>query len=116
MYASVAWPLIRAARIEADGEAIVDGPVRRTWGEVHARVSGLGAGLEQLGVARGDRVAVLAHNSANHLEAWLGLPAHGRVINDLNLRLAPPELAFMVDDCECVALLVTTTTSRSVAS
>ena len=40
------------------------------------------------------------------MEAWLGLPAHGRVINDLNLRLAVPELAFMIDDCECVALLV----------
>ena len=78
MYATVAWPLRRAARIEADGEAIVDGPVRRTWGEVHDRLSGLATGLERLGVARGDRVAVLAHNSGKHLEAWLGLPAHGR--------------------------------------
>ena len=51
-------------------------------------------------------MAVLAHNSANHLEAWLALPAHGWVINDLNLRLAASELAFMVDDSECTALLV----------
>ena len=106
MNATLAWPLRRAARIEADGEAIVDGPVRRTWREVHDRLCALATGLEQLGVAKGDRVAVLAHNSGDHLEAWLGLPAHGRVINDLNLRLALPELAFMVDDCECAALLV----------
>jgi len=106
MYASVAWPLQRAARIMSAGEAIVDGPVRRTWAEVYSRLSRLGDGLERLGIAHGDRVAVLAHNSGDHLEAWLGLPAQGRVINDLNLRLAAPELAFMVDDCECAALLI----------
>lgn len=105
MYQTVAWPLRRAAQIRRDGEAIVDGPVRRTWAEVHDRLSRLASGLDRLDIAPGDRVAVLAHNSGSHLEAWLGLPAHGRVINDLNLRLAQPELAFMIDDCECVALL-----------
>ena len=105
MYQTVAWPLRRAAQIRPDGEAIVDGPVRRTWAEVHDRLARLASGLDRLYIAPGDRVAVLAHNSGNHLEAWLGLPAHGRVINDLNLRLAAPELAFMIDDCECVALL-----------
>jgi long-chain acyl-CoA synthetase len=106
MYATVAWPLARAARIRADEEAIVDGPVRRTWAQVHDRLSRLSDGLGRLGVAQGDRVAVLAYNSGQHLEAWLGLPAHARVINDLNFRLAAPELAFLVDDCECAALLV----------
>ena len=106
MDATVAWPLRRAARVRPDGEALVDGATRRTWADVHRRLSRLAAGLDDLGIAKGDRVAVLAHNSANHLEAWLGLPAHGRVINDLNLRLAASELAFMVDDCECTALLV----------
>ncbi|MGA2924819.1 MAG: long-chain-fatty-acid--CoA ligase [Solirubrobacteraceae bacterium] len=106
MDATVAWPLRRAARIMPDGEAVIDGAIRRSWAEVHDRVSRLGSGLERLGVGTGERVAVLANTTADHLEAWLGVPAHGRVINDLNLRLAAPELAFMVDDCECVALLV----------
>ena len=106
MDATVAWPLRRAARILPDGEALVDGATRRSWAEVHDRVSRVGTGLDGLGIAKGERVAVLAHNSANHLEAWLGLPAYGRVINDLNLRLAETELAFMVDDCDCTALLV----------
>ena len=106
MDATVAWPLRRAARVLPHGEALVDGATRRSWADVHRRLSCLAAGLDDLGIARGDRVAVLAHNSANHLEAWLGLPAHGRVINDLNLRLATSELAFMVDDCECTTLLV----------
>jgi acyl-CoA synthetase (AMP-forming)/AMP-acid ligase II len=105
MYQTLAWPLRRAAQIRPDGEAIVDGPVRRTWDEVHDRLARLASGLDRLYIAPGDRVGVLAHNSGNHLEAWLGLPAHRRVINDLNLRLTAPELAFMIDDCECVALL-----------
>jgi acyl-CoA synthetase (AMP-forming)/AMP-acid ligase II len=106
MYGTLAWPLQRAARLRPEGEALVDGPVRRTWSEVLDRIARLGSGLGRLDIGVGERVAVLAHNSAPHLEAWLGLPAHGRVINDLNLRLAVPELAFMIDDCECVALLV----------
>jgi long-chain acyl-CoA synthetase len=106
VYGTLAWPLQHAARINADGEAIVDGPLRLTWGDVHARLGALGASLERLGIPSGAVVGVLAHNSGPHLEAWLGIPAHGRVINDLNLRLTVAEQQFMIEDCEPVALVV----------
>jgi long-chain acyl-CoA synthetase len=106
MYGTVAWPLIHTAQLQPDREAVVDGDIRRTYAELHDRVARLGSGLDSQGIGRGAVVSVLAHNSAAHLEAWLGLPAHGRVINDLNVRLASAELAFMVDDCQAVALIV----------
>src|SRR5512132_1843647 len=105
MDGTLAWPIVRAARTNPGGEAVVDGDVRLPWRDVHRRVAALGSGLESQGIAPGDRVAVLAHNSLPHLEAWLGLPAHGRVITDLNLRLALAEQAFMVDDSESVAIM-----------
>jgi acyl-CoA synthetase (AMP-forming)/AMP-acid ligase II len=82
MYGTLARPFQRAARLKAGGEATVDGLVRRTWGDVHARLGALGASLERLGIPSGEVVGILAHNSGAHLEAWLGIPAHGRVINE----------------------------------
>jgi long-chain acyl-CoA synthetase len=106
MHGTTAWPLIRAARIWPDDEAIVDGATRVTYGELYARVAALGGGLDRCGIEAGEVVSVLADNSASHLEAWLGVPSHGRVINDLNVRLAEAELGFMIDDCGAVALIV----------
>jgi long-chain acyl-CoA synthetase len=106
MYGTVAWPLIRAARLNPEREAVVDGDRRLTYAELHARVAALGGNLERAGIRAGEVVSVLTHNSLEHLEAWLGLPAHGRVVNDLNTRLAAAEQAFMVDDCAAVALAV----------
>ena len=106
MDGTVAWPVERAARTNGEAEAAVDGSTRLTWRQLRARLVSLGGGLARHEIAIGDRVGVLAHNSLIHLEAWLGLPAQGRVINDLNLRLSAAEQAFMVDDCETRALIV----------
>jgi long-chain acyl-CoA synthetase len=106
MYGTVAWPLARSARLYSDREAVVDGNRRLTYAELQRRVAGVGTALDRMEIPPGKIVSVLAYNSLPHLEAWLGLPAHGRVINDLNTRLAAAEQAFMVDDCEATALIV----------
>lgn len=49
---------------------------------------------------------MLSLNSHRHLECWLGVPRVGLVLNELNTRLAPAELAFIVDDSEARALVV----------
>jgi long-chain acyl-CoA synthetase len=103
---SLAWPLQHAARVHADRVAVIDGHRSITYAELDERVRRLGAGLARLDLPRGAFVGVLAGNSAAHLECWLALPAFGRVINDLNHRLAPAELAFMVDDSQTRALVV----------
>jgi long-chain acyl-CoA synthetase len=51
-----------------------------------------------LGLADGDRVAGLALNSFRHLEAWFAIPTANLIFNDLNFRLALPELEFIVND------------------
>jgi acyl-CoA synthetase (AMP-forming)/AMP-acid ligase II len=85
--------------------AVIDGERRLTYRELGERVSRLGGALDRLGLARGAFVGVLAGNITAHLESWLAVPAHGRVINSLNHRLAPDELAFMVDDSETRVLV-----------
>jgi long-chain acyl-CoA synthetase len=106
MHGTLAWPLEHAARPHGDRLAVIDGSRRLTYRELHDRVRRLGAGLETLGLAPGAVVGALLGNSLEHLEAWLAVPAHGRVLNTLNTRLAVPELVFMLDDCGTEVLVV----------
>ena len=81
----------------AENEAVVDGDFRATWSEHSARVSRLCHGLaNQLGVESADRFAVLALNSHEYFELWHAAFMGAGVINPLNLRLAPKELAYIV--------------------
>ena len=55
---------------------------------------------EHLGVEKGDRVSILAHNSVVYLDLLYGLAKIGAIFAPLNWRLAAPELAYIVNDCE----------------
>ena len=103
---TLAWPIRRAVKVHGDREAIVDGPTRMTYAEWGAKVLGLGTGLRTLGLTDGDIVAVSALNTWRHLTCWVGVPASGLVINDLNYRLAPAELEFIMKDSGATAMVV----------
>jgi long-chain acyl-CoA synthetase len=102
----LSWPLAHAARMRGAALAVSDAQRTVTYSELARRVGGLGASLESLGSAAGARVGVLAANSLAHVECFLGIPAFGRVIVDLNFRLAEDELVFLSDDAG-IELLVT---------
>jgi long-chain acyl-CoA synthetase len=104
--ANVAVALSHTARVRPRAEAVVDGAVRFDYATLEARVAGLGGGLLGLGLGIGDVVGVLSLNSHRHLECWLGVPRVGLVLNELNTRLAAPELAFILEDSESRALVV----------
>jgi long-chain acyl-CoA synthetase len=94
----LSWPLRRAARLHGDAPAVTAGERTLPYAELADRVGRLGAALDRLGVLPGERVGYLGANSLAHHECWLGVPAFGRVLVDLNFRLAEDELAFMADD------------------
>jgi long-chain acyl-CoA synthetase len=91
-------PIRRARMVAPDTIALVDGDVRLTYRELSDRIDRLRGGLRGLGLAGGDRVAGLALNSASHFEAWTAIPTADLVFTDLNIRLALPELEFIVND------------------
>jgi long-chain acyl-CoA synthetase len=93
-------------QVHHDRPAIVDGGTRFTYAEWGRRVLGLGGGLRSLGLDNGDIVAVAALNGWRHLTCWAGIPAAGLVLNDLNYRLAPAELVFIVNDSGAKAIVV----------
>ena len=61
--------------------------------------------VQQLGVQKGDRVAVLAHNCVEYLDIWFALGRIGGILQNLNWRLTPHELEGLIADAEPVALI-----------
>jgi fatty-acyl-CoA synthase len=74
--------------------------VRHTYADMRRRARALAAALVAAGIGRGDRVATLMWNNGPHLEAYFGIPAAGAVLHTLNLRLAPEDIAYIVNDAE----------------
>ncbi|MCB2109797.1 MAG: AMP-binding protein [Defluviimonas sp.] len=79
--------LARAARIFPDHPALVHGPERFSYRDLHARVSRLASALAARGVRPGDVVATLLPNIPAQIEATFGVPAAGAVLNTINTRL-----------------------------
>jgi len=98
-------PLNRALRVARHAEAVVDGDTRLTYDELARRCRKLVGGLRGLGLASGDRVAILAANSGPYAEAYLGIPAGGLVIVPLNTRHAEPELRYALEDAGARVLI-----------
>jgi fatty-acyl-CoA synthase len=77
-----------------------------TYADLYRRVCQLGHALETLGVARGERVATFAWNTFRHLELYFAVPAAGRVLHTLNIRLFPEQIAFIVNHAEDAVIFV----------
>jgi acyl-CoA synthetase (AMP-forming)/AMP-acid ligase II len=88
------------------GCATVFGTRTRRWGELVQRVARLASGLRSLGVARGDRVALLGLNSDRYLEFYAGVPWADAVVVPLNTRWSAPENIYALNDSGAHVLLI----------
>ncbi len=68
-----------------------------TFAEIARNAERLAAALARLGVGEGDRVATLAWNCQEHLEAYFAIPCMGAVLHTLNIRLPGDQLAHIID-------------------
>jgi fatty-acyl-CoA synthase len=78
--------------------AVVCGEQRFTYAEFAERASRLAGALRDAGLSPGDRVAFLSLNCHRLLEAYYGVLEAGAVLLPLNIRLAPSELAHILND------------------
>lgn len=89
------------AGYQPDALAIIDlhSMRRYSYAQMNARVDRCALFLSAgCGVGRGDRVAMLAHNSSDHYEVEFACRRIGAIFLPLNWRLAVPELEFIVGD------------------
>lgn len=97
--------LRRAAALAPEREAVVAGERRMTYAELDAAASALAARLHALGVARGDRVALLLPNGADAAVAVYGALRAGAAFTPLNPTIKADKLAYVLHDCEAVAVV-----------
>ena len=102
----VTQSLKRAVQISSQGIATIDGDRQQTWQQFADRVVKLAGAFQVLGLAQGDRIAVLSLNSDRYLEVYYAVPWFGGVIVPLNTRLALPELVYMLNDAGATCLLL----------
>jgi long-chain acyl-CoA synthetase len=98
--------LRRAVQLNPNGVATVYANRKQSWCEFEKRVARLAAGVRSLHVADGDRVAILSLNSDRYLEYFFAIPWAGMVLNPINIRLAPPEIAYTMNDSRSSVLFV----------
>ena len=95
-------PLAQTARQE-----IVYRDVRRlTYLELCDRIGRLASALQKIGVRPGDTVGVLDWDSNRFLEAFFAIPMMGVVLQTVNVRLSPEQVAYTIDHAGSSTLLV----------
>jgi acyl-CoA synthetase (AMP-forming)/AMP-acid ligase II len=102
-----AHPDLLAVGLRRTPEAVcvVDPALTLTFAQVDERASRLLGALRAAGLQRGDRIALLAQDRAEHLELMVAAQRGGLVLVPLNWRLTAGELGRIVADCT-PALLV----------
>ena len=105
--------LRRAELVYPDRVGIVDEPDQpaESWGEITyremaERARAMAAGLDELGIGVGERIAMVSQNSARLLTALFGVSGSGRVLVPINFRLVAEEVKYIVEHSGARILLV----------
>jgi O-succinylbenzoic acid--CoA ligase len=85
--------------------ALVDGPLRITYSQLHQLIEQAAARLLAASVQPGDRVAILLENRADMVVAILAIARIGAISVPMNVRQRQPETEFALNQCGAVALL-----------
>ena len=86
--------------------AIIEGDRQYSFLEFTQRTRAMGNALLDLGLEKGDRVAILSHNSIENAESYFSLPNAGLVLVMLNFRLAPKEILTILKDSGAFVMMV----------
>jgi fatty-acyl-CoA synthase len=107
--------LERSAAAFPERTAVVDGHERLTWAAFRERSRRLASALQSHGVERGGRIAFLAPNGHELLEAHYGVPWSGGVLVAINTRLMCQEIDYILEHSGARLLVVDPTLSISSA-
>jgi fatty-acyl-CoA synthase len=97
--------IARRARRAPERTALVFEDSSWSYGELRDRIYRLAHGLASLGVRTGDRVGYLGPNHPSFVETMFACGALGAIFVPINYRLAGPEIAYILGDAGCDALV-----------
>ncbi|TQS40171.1 long-chain-fatty-acid--CoA ligase [Cryptosporangium phraense] len=102
---SLASVLAESARRRPDHLALIEGEQRITFAQMWDQVRGQAAALEAEGVRPGDRVALMAPNTAEFPRAYYAILAAGAVVVPVHLLLSAEEVEHVLRDSGATLLL-----------
>src|ERR1700679_1228432 len=103
---TVAAIIRRLAVTRSGDEMLVAGAVRRTWAEEYGRACRVAQACRRDGIGAGDRLAFLDRNGPDYFDVLFGGALIGAVNVAVNWRLAPLEMAAIIDDSAARILVV----------
>ena len=86
--------------------SVVYGDRRYTWQDTLQRCQKLASALGNVGIEKGDTVAVLAFNTPELFEAHFGVPFSGAVLNTINTRLDEDTISYILGHGKAKAIIV----------
>ncbi len=103
---TVAGLIRHLSQVQPDHEMFVLGDERRTWGDELDAAARVAQALARDGLQVGDRVAFLDRNGIAYFDFLFGGSFIGAVNVAVNWRLAPPEMAAIIDDSGAPTLAI----------
>ena len=98
--------IVRNAASYPNKVAYIDGINRRTWAEMDQRSDQLAGALQQLGMAKGDVVAILSYDPVELIEHFFACMKLGTVRAGINWRYAPREMLHLIHDSDARVIIV----------
>jgi acyl-CoA synthetase (AMP-forming)/AMP-acid ligase II len=86
--------------------AIVDADKRFTYAQLGKRIANLVAAMQELGLRKGDVVAIAAPNCHEYMEVYYACGIAGIVLSPLNYRLAAREICAILEEAEAKLVFV----------
>jgi long-chain acyl-CoA synthetase len=96
----------RNARVNGGRTALIGGGQCITYTQLLQNVDRLACGLLQTGLAKGDRIAIMALNSLEYFYLYGAAAKLGNVVVPINWRLNPQEVDYVMRDCSPRAVFV----------
>jgi acyl-CoA synthetase (AMP-forming)/AMP-acid ligase II len=105
-FATLAEIVRHQAATQPERIALIFADRETSYGALDRRASQVANGLIAAGLRPQSRVAILDKNHDSFFEIWFGAAKANAVLVPVNWRLAPPEIAFIVNDAEAEILFV----------
>ncbi len=99
--------LERQAKARGTSEALVTDKARLTYSQLDSQARLVAAGMQAMGLGKGDHVGILMGNDAEWVRLFFGAAILGCVTVPVNTRFKAAELAYCLQQADCKALFYT---------
>jgi long-chain acyl-CoA synthetase len=106
--------LRRDAKLYGNKIGLIDGEKKFTYSELNHRVNRLANGFIHFGLETGSKVAVIANNCHEFVEAYFAVAKAGLTIIPVSARLSPEEMSYIIDHSDSSVLIYQDAFKKSV--